>query len=262
MQKESQTAKAIQKAQEEKLIILKDEHTKEAIAQNSRICELENQMSDVQSRYNILAELSKEAKAEADKKIRTQSIEVKKMKADRLARSEALAKLSQQVKDEAEEKMKTQAYELEKLKSDWMASSILNTELSNEIDRLKRQRISDLSNEIDRLKMQHEQTTTVNDISVSAAAIVRKIQQLQRPHHSSIPHNRRWHHSVFPLAYSSLGRDQRKKCTRPYQVVRPIILTTPSPPHYGAKIVILKAVAPGSIYQTPVHYQYRYSLLV
>lgn len=174
MQKESQTAKAIQKAQEEKLIILKDEHTKEAIAQNSRICELENQMSDVQSRYNILAELSKEAKAEADKKIRTQSIEVKKMKADWLARSEALAKLSQQVKDEAEEKMKTQAYELEKLKSDWMASSILNTELSNEIDRLKRQRISDLSNEIDRLKMQHEQTTTVNDISVSAAAISSK----------------------------------------------------------------------------------------
>ena len=174
MQKESQTAKAIQKAQEEKLMILKDEHTKEAIAQSSRICELENQMSDVQSRYNILAELSKEAKAEADKKIRTQSIEVKKMKADWLARSEALAKLSQQVKDEAEEKMKTQAYELEKLKSDWMASSILNTELINEIDRLKRQRISDLSNEIDRLEMQHEQTTTVNDISVSAAAISSK----------------------------------------------------------------------------------------
>ena len=174
MQKESQTAKAIQKAHEEKLMILKDEHTTEAIAQSSRICELENQMSDVQSRYNILADLSKEAKAEADKKIRTQSIEVKKKKADWLARSEALAKLSQQVKDEAEEKMKTQAYELEKLKSDWMASSILNTELINEIDRLKRQRISDLSNEIDRLEMQHEQTTTVNDISVSAAAISSK----------------------------------------------------------------------------------------
>lgn len=174
VQKESQTAKAIQKAQEEKLMILKDEHTQEAIAQSSRICELENQMSDVQSRYNILAELSKEAKAEADKKIRTQSIEVKKMKADWLARSEELAKLSQQFKDEAEEKMKTQAYELEKLKSDWMASSILNTELSNEIDRLKRERISDLSNEIDRLKMQQEQTTTVNDISVSAAAISSK----------------------------------------------------------------------------------------
>lgn len=145
MQKESQTAIAIQKAQEQKLMILKDGHTQEAIAQSTRIRELENQISVVQSRYYILADLSKEAKAEANKKIRTQSIEVKKMKADWSARSEALAKLSQQVKDEAEDKMKTQACKFEKLKSDWMASSILNTELSNEIDRLKRQTVAPLN---------------------------------------------------------------------------------------------------------------------
>ena len=173
-QKESQTAIAIERAQEEKLMILKDGYTQEAIAQSARIRELEDQIANVQSRYTLLEESSKVAKAEADKKIRLQSIEVKKMKADWLERSDALAKLSQQVKDEAEEKMKTQAYELEKLKSDWIASSLLNTELSNEIDRLKRQRISELSNEIDRLKIQHGQSvtsrTTVNDISVSAAA--------------------------------------------------------------------------------------------